>query len=141
MKMGIGTKISCIVLAIVVPFDAYIYFRDSERKEEAEAAKAAEEKKVQQDRDADFERLKAAYAATNHQTRSEFDSILGVPLYSGVRLYRKLDHKQYGVVMDISGSKVQVALAEGLSVSGQRIEGNAIWLERSYITANLVMKK
>ncbi len=71
---------------------------------------------------------------------SGFKTVLGI-LGVGTKLYSKSNYQFYGVVTEIEGGNVEVALADSVSVDDRGAHGYAVWLDRAYITENFVTKK
>jgi len=69
-----------------------------------------------------------------------YKTVLG-KLNVGTKLYRVSDYRPYGIVTAIEWGRVEVALMDTVSVDTGTVRGNAVWLDRSYVTENCVTKE
>ena len=143
-----GCFFNLIVIAVGVGVIWWCISDMQEGKPKEAAAQAASRKAEQDDWNKNPETEQATRGAASPPSQSRFfpdpdsgfKTVLG-NLWVGTKLYRKSDYRFYGVVTDIEGGRVEVALADSVSVDDQGAHGYAIWVDKSYVTGNFATKK
>ncbi len=146
-----GLLLSLLVIAASIGFIRWGYLDNQEQKQKVETEKQRVEAEREAKARTERQKWNPNYEVEHARSPSspkllpaaddpEFKAVLG-NVWPGVQLYYRTDHRFYGVITGVEGDKVEVALAQTVSIDSRGAHGYAAWLDRSYVTKNFVMKR